>query len=96
MDFTETDRQRGILLKGLLISVVNWTVPVIITNATNESGNYYGYNGLVYEVLFISIFESFLPPAVRIFDPEHFFKKLWSFFKSKPCTYFLIQTAKYF
>ena len=68
-DFTETDRQRGILLKGLFVSAFNWIIPVVITTVANESRNFYGFNGLVYEVLFISIFESFLPPIVRIFDP---------------------------
>ena len=68
-DFTETDRQRGILLKGLLVSAFNWTVPVVVTAVANENRNFYGFNGLVYEVLFIGVFESFLPPLARVVDP---------------------------
>lgn len=47
-DFTETDRQRGILLKGLLVSAVNWTIPAVVTNVVSENNNFYGFNGLVY------------------------------------------------
>jgi hypothetical protein len=86
-DFTETDRQRGILLKGLFVMAINWTIPAIVTNAVNESYNFYGVNGLAMEVFYISIFESFLPPLVRIFDPEHLFKIVFSYIKSKPSTH---------
>lgn len=55
-DFTETDRQRGILLKGLLVMAVNWTIPTVITSVTNENRNFYALSSQSYEVFFMGIF----------------------------------------
>ena len=62
----------------------NWTVPIAVSNVANESNNIFGLNGLAYEVFYISIFECFLPPLVRIFDPEHFFRAIWGWWKNRP------------
>lgn len=52
----------------------NYIIPIVVTNVDNESSNYFGLNGLAYEVFYISFFECLLPPLVRIFDPEHLFR----------------------
>ena len=43
-------------MKGIFVSAFNWIIPVVITSVANESRNFYGLNGLVYEVLAISVF----------------------------------------
>jgi hypothetical protein len=55
-DFTETDRQRGILLKSLFVMAFNWTIPLTVTNVANENNNIYNANGYVIEVFWIALF----------------------------------------
>jgi hypothetical protein len=68
-DFTETERQRGILLKSLFVMAFNWTVPLTVTNLLQQNKNLYGTSGYASEVFWVAIFEALLPPLVRIFDP---------------------------
>lgn len=47
-DFTETDRQRGILLKGLFVMAINWIIPIVVTNVVNENKNFYALSSQSY------------------------------------------------
>jgi hypothetical protein len=38
-DFTETERQRGILLKSLFLMVFNWTVPITTIHIINKKNS---------------------------------------------------------
>lgn len=83
-DFTETERQRGIMLKSLFVMAFNYIVPLVVTNVSNESENYFGLNGMAYEVFYLSYFECLLPPLIRIFDPEHLYRQIMGWIKSRP------------
>lgn len=47
----------------------NWTIPLTVTNIANENYNLYTGSGYIVELFWVGLFEAFLPPFVRIFDP---------------------------
>jgi hypothetical protein len=90
-DETESDRQRGILIKCLVALPVNWILtPVVLTLIVNHS--LFDSTGLVYFVFFLAISNAILPPLFRLFDPYHFFRKVRALWKNRPCRCLAMQT----
>lgn len=88
-DGTDSDRQRGILIKSLIALTFNWIfTPVVITLVVNL--NFYYDNGTVYFIFFLAITNALVPPLLRLFDPYHFYRKLRALWKDRPCNRKLI------
>jgi hypothetical protein len=93
-DETESDRQRGILIKSLIALAVNWILnPVVIGLMVNQS--FYDSKGIVYFVFFLSITNALIPPFLRCLDPLSLFKKVRGWWKNRPCTILAIKTRRW-
>jgi len=63
-------------------------VPVI-TNIYIEK-NIYEVNGLIYDVFYLALTNAFLPPLIKIIDPEYIMIRLLAWWKKRPCSFVAI------
>jgi hypothetical protein len=82
-DYTMTNYQTSLAIKSIFAQIVNSVFIPIIACYFIKS-NIYGENGLVQDVLILSITNSFVTPIVKIFDPEHYFKIVYAKYKQQP------------
>lgn len=63
---------------------MNSTIVPVVTNLYVEN-NLYEVNGLVYDIFFLAITSSFLPPVLKLLDIPYLIKKLTIWYYNKPC-----------
>jgi hypothetical protein len=66
-DITSTNRQTGLALKSIFAQLINSTIVPVVTNIYVKK-NTYEAEGLIYDIFFLSITNTLLPPILKIID----------------------------
>jgi hypothetical protein len=89
-DITSTNRQTGLALKSIFAQLINSTIIPVVTNIYIER-NIYEVDGLVYDIFFLAITSTLLPPVLKIVDIPYRIKQFTiNFMLDDPSTPFPI------
>ena len=58
----------------------------ILANEIIKEQNIYGVNGLAYDVFLLGITNSFLQPALKVFDMYFYFTRILAWWNNRPST----------
>ena len=80
---TYTQDQSSLAIKAVVAVLINSIlVPILVNYFFKE--NLYGVNGLADDVFYLGLTNSFLSPALKIFDIYYFFTRFWRWYKDTP------------
>ena len=81
--FTNNHYQISIAIKSVLAQLVNSIIVPLIVNY-NIKENIYQKGGLTEDIFILAIFNSFLPPLIRMIDPYAIFVHLRYVYYDRP------------
>jgi hypothetical protein len=81
---TKTSREISLAIKTTMAQIINSILVPVIVNVYYEKNIYYK-NGLVYDVFFLTITTSLVPPILQLLNFGYLIGKFIAWYKKRPC-----------